>query len=401
MKLKCLFGSHAWDGCKCRSCRKTRDEGHKWQGCKCSACGVTRDQAHKWNGCTCTICGKTRNKNHSWDGCTCRLCGKSKEHSWQGCKCSVCGVTRDEGHKWDGRTCTKCGAVRDENQNHDRVGEQVINTTNLAPNTVVPKSGLYYCCMCKDADPVLRDAVAKYAREKGVNTKMLEGVFGAAGISSNEPTTRKQFKVGDIFNQCPRHQAATGWTLEKEESTPAADPVSSAEKDHSEQSKPVDREGSKLALLAGLPCGPMEKLDLFGGGSRRLPSDQRVKSMEFVRSKINKPYGSDDAMEGIIVLDMLGANNPDDGKEIAVYLGFIAMEDLDLSVRRNSILALKLIEKLGCQGNWAGKEAARESLRIHRYEAGVIDTATCAKFLSIGATLDSELSAKTPLAHKK
>lgn len=92
-----------------------------------------------------------------------------------------------------------------------------MNTTNLSPNTIVPKSGLYYCCMCKDGDSAIRNVAAEYAREKGIDPKMLEGIFGAAGISSNEPTTRKSYKLGDRFGECPRHESATGWTLEKED----------------------------------------------------------------------------------------------------------------------------------------------------------------------------------------
>jgi len=100
-----------------------------------------------------------------------------------------------------------------------------MSTTNLSPNTRVPKSGLYYCTMCKEGDSVIRDVMAKHAREKGVDPKMLEGIFGAAGIGSNEPTTRKSFKAGDTFGECPRHGKATGWTLEREDVTQAAPPV--------------------------------------------------------------------------------------------------------------------------------------------------------------------------------
>ena len=37
--LKCLFGYHNWDGCKCTVCGKTRDKGHVFNGCTCEKCG--------------------------------------------------------------------------------------------------------------------------------------------------------------------------------------------------------------------------------------------------------------------------------------------------------------------------------------------------------------------------
>ncbi len=94
-----------------------------------------------------------------------------------------------------------------------------MSTINLQPNTVVPESGIYYCSMCKDGDSMLRDVIAKYAREKGIDPRALEGVFGAAGIGSNEPTTRKWFQSGERFEECPRHKNATGWTLVKEDTS--------------------------------------------------------------------------------------------------------------------------------------------------------------------------------------
>lgn len=35
MNVKCLVGSHSWDGCKCSACGKTRDEGqYKGKDCE-------------------------------------------------------------------------------------------------------------------------------------------------------------------------------------------------------------------------------------------------------------------------------------------------------------------------------------------------------------------------------
>ena len=59
MNLKCLFGAHVWDGCKCNPCGKTRDEAHSWDGCKCLKCGHTRDEGHNWSK-DCENCSECR-----------------------------------------------------------------------------------------------------------------------------------------------------------------------------------------------------------------------------------------------------------------------------------------------------------------------------------------------------
>jgi hypothetical protein len=44
--IKCKLGFHAWSGCKCSQCSKTRDELHLFYDSdpyKCSNCGKTRD----------------------------------------------------------------------------------------------------------------------------------------------------------------------------------------------------------------------------------------------------------------------------------------------------------------------------------------------------------------------
>ena len=57
---KCGFAEHDWDGCKCKSCLRTRNEQHDWDGCKCKRCGATRDERHDWDGDRCKRCRKTR-----------------------------------------------------------------------------------------------------------------------------------------------------------------------------------------------------------------------------------------------------------------------------------------------------------------------------------------------------
>jgi len=62
MKIYCVFGLHQWDGCKCKACEKTRDQGHDWsKDCgKCVRCGATRNNVHQWNGFKCSVCGKIK-----------------------------------------------------------------------------------------------------------------------------------------------------------------------------------------------------------------------------------------------------------------------------------------------------------------------------------------------------
>ena len=112
---------HRWNGCKCFTCGKTRDEGHHWsEDCeKCTQCGATRQNIHKWNGCKCSTCGKTRFEAHDWskDCEKCAQCGSSRpaKHDWsKDCeKCAQCSATRQNMHKWNGCKCSKCGNTRD------------------------------------------------------------------------------------------------------------------------------------------------------------------------------------------------------------------------------------------------------------------------------------------------
>jgi uncharacterized protein (TIGR02145 family) len=65
MSLKCMLGLHDWNGCVCRECNKTRDQGHNWSGnCeKCSTCGMERHEFHLWENDRCSACGKERDMN--------------------------------------------------------------------------------------------------------------------------------------------------------------------------------------------------------------------------------------------------------------------------------------------------------------------------------------------------
>jgi hypothetical protein len=156
MAFKCKIGFHDFNGCKCSSCGKIRDEQHDWSkdcencsmcgktrnaihnwnkdcekcsncgkvrenqhawnGCKCSKCYKTRDQHHVWEGCECSVCDKIRDENHDWskDCEKCSICGKTREnpHVWIDCKCSNCAVTRDENHSWDGSFCSRCNEFK-------------------------------------------------------------------------------------------------------------------------------------------------------------------------------------------------------------------------------------------------------------------------------------------------
>jgi len=60
MSVKCKFGFHTWDGCKCNECGKIRDEQHDWtKNCeRCNKCGKTRTKNHRWENGKCSICGE-------------------------------------------------------------------------------------------------------------------------------------------------------------------------------------------------------------------------------------------------------------------------------------------------------------------------------------------------------
>lgn len=121
MNLKCFFGSHQWNGCKCSKCGKTRDAEHDWsKDCnKCDTCGKLRTGSHEGGGCKCVKCGKMRDEEHDWssDCEQCAECGKlrPKAHEWSGCKCKNCRKINDGSHAWinlsveSWRKCATCG----------------------------------------------------------------------------------------------------------------------------------------------------------------------------------------------------------------------------------------------------------------------------------------------------
>jgi hypothetical protein len=52
MEFMCNLGIHKWDGCKCASCGKIRDEEHKWDdgstgGHKCEKCGQAASEGQE------------------------------------------------------------------------------------------------------------------------------------------------------------------------------------------------------------------------------------------------------------------------------------------------------------------------------------------------------------------
>jgi len=56
MNIKCLFGSHQWNGCKCERCEKIRDEGHNFVKVfgnsnerKCKICGDSENYIYLKN----------------------------------------------------------------------------------------------------------------------------------------------------------------------------------------------------------------------------------------------------------------------------------------------------------------------------------------------------------------
>ncbi len=136
MSLKCSIGMHAWNGCKCSACGKTRDEQHDVTGgCgKCTRCGQEVDN-HDWSkNCEkCSKCGKTRIAHHAWD--------KDCE------KCSSCGETRSDKHQKVNGICKVCGHGTFTDESDKRVyktikiGSQIIMAENFSRK---PASGNFF-----------------------------------------------------------------------------------------------------------------------------------------------------------------------------------------------------------------------------------------------------------------
>ncbi len=106
----------------------------------------------------------------------------------------------------------------------EKLPAAIESTTNLVPNTVVPKSGLYTCNMCRVLDSAMRKSksLGDYAQQKCVDSEVLAGILRAA-------ITQQRYKAGECFGECPNHKNDTVWTLEPEEvpstSTPVVKPV--------------------------------------------------------------------------------------------------------------------------------------------------------------------------------
>lgn len=113
MAFLCTFGLHAWEGCKCSRCGKTRDEEHSWDGCKCRRCGTARDAEHSWGDCRCLRCGKMR------------------DHSWKEGKCSRCGEERDP---------DPSGTIKCSQQENERIASL---SCEVQPSDSVDSSGLF------------------------------------------------------------------------------------------------------------------------------------------------------------------------------------------------------------------------------------------------------------------
>ena len=200
MNLQCFFGRHAWSGCMCSICSKTRDKDHDWskdcEKCatcsntrenghdwgidceKCSRCKKLRSNSHLWNGCTCFKCDKRRDENHNWEGCKCKTCGKAHDknhicHIWNGCRCSVCGTTRDEGHYWS-KNCEKCfycGVERQGMHNWNHCICALCGTNDAAKHVVKNCK----CQQCGITVHTLPDCVHEFffLNSKGLGGKVL------------------------------------------------------------------------------------------------------------------------------------------------------------------------------------------------------------------------------------
>ena len=64
MGLSCRLFGHQWDHCKCTRCGEIRKpdrnepDPHDWNGCVCRVCKRTRDEGHRYRRGKCEICGR-------------------------------------------------------------------------------------------------------------------------------------------------------------------------------------------------------------------------------------------------------------------------------------------------------------------------------------------------------
>jgi uncharacterized protein (TIGR02145 family) len=137
MSFKCKIGFHSWDGCKCSSCGKLRNELHDLsKDCGlCARCGKDMGDQHNWSqDCDkCSNCGKTRENQHAW----------SKDCE----KCSKCGKIRNGQHQMVSGICQICGhgTYIDESDGKKykiiKIGKHIIMSENFAKR---PRSGTYW-----------------------------------------------------------------------------------------------------------------------------------------------------------------------------------------------------------------------------------------------------------------
>jgi len=99
------------------------------------------------------------------------------------------------------------------------------NITNLAPNSIVPQSGLYCCRNCEAANHAQKRSSKEGTKQKGIYFKILAGVFAPIKLGDNEPITHRNYNAGEHFGECPQHKKITGWRLEKEEAPSVSSPV--------------------------------------------------------------------------------------------------------------------------------------------------------------------------------
>jgi len=94
---------------------------------------------------------------------------------------------------------------------------------DLSPNSVVPKSGVYYCKTCFGAYGLrsFLGATGYEKREPTLIERYAENLSKGINSNSNEPMViKRRFRSGEKFDVCPRHGDLTHWAIE------TADPAS-------------------------------------------------------------------------------------------------------------------------------------------------------------------------------
>ena len=109
----------------------------------------------------------------------------------------------------------------DRSQRPEAQSKNKTKTVNLSPGTMVTKSGLYYCTICKQVGSsasLVRETLDNLSKDKGNDTNMLaflEDQFGTPGKNFGGKITKETFNLGAKLGECPQHKSSTLWSIDE------------------------------------------------------------------------------------------------------------------------------------------------------------------------------------------